>query len=92
MQAPDVADLSIPLTVTLLPALPSTWPTGSVKGARIRGGMSVDLSWADREPTRVVIRMDAGFPKRKVKVVYKGFKVGEADVMGSAGEVTISKF
>ncbi|KAH9475954.1 putative alpha-fucosidase A [Psilocybe cubensis] len=72
LQAPDVASITTPLVVTILPALPSQWANGSIRGARIRGGITVDVQWSKSKPTSVTLEVDSGpnIRTRPVQIVY----------------------
>ncbi|PPQ70422.1 hypothetical protein CVT24_013172 [Panaeolus cyanescens] len=74
IHAPDVPSLNTPLVVTLLPALPTQWSTGSVKGARIRGGISVSFAWSGGKLTRLSLQVDRNrnLIARPVQIVYGG--------------------
>ncbi|MAP94949.1 MAG: hypothetical protein CMK07_08360 [Ponticaulis sp.] len=41
--------------IELLPALPVEWPAGHVKGVHLRGGLMLDLGWADGKVTSAVL-------------------------------------
>ncbi|MGQ9525799.1 MAG: glycoside hydrolase family 95-like protein [Armatimonadota bacterium] len=62
--------------IELLPALPTSWRDGEVKGLRARGGVEIDMVWKDRLLTGVVLKAKVDgthkmrFPKgQKLKTV-----------------------
>lgn len=69
VQAQDTPTLSTPLTISLLPAIPTEWATGSIKGVRLRGGMSLDLSWNNRAVKSAVLAMDRRARAREIIVL-----------------------
>ncbi len=66
--------------LALLPALPSAWPDGHVKGLCGRGGFEVDLFWRDGRLRRVEIRSKAG---RRCLVRYKNRQIEFATEPGA---------
>jgi len=46
--------------ISLLPALPSAWPQGRVRGLRARGGLAVDMEWRGGALTRAMLTADSG--------------------------------
>ena len=47
---------SSPDGISALPALPSAWPSGSMKGIRTRTGETVDLCWKDGKVKKLTVR------------------------------------
>ncbi|WP_235549541.1 glycosyl hydrolase family 95 catalytic domain-containing protein [Paenibacillus sp. Soil766] len=63
--------------IELLPALPETWPEGSVSGFRARGGFEVGMTWAEGSLIGAEIRSLCGMPctlryrKRSIRYTLK---------------------
>ena len=58
--------------ISLLPALPAKYPTGSVTGLRARGGYEVDIFWKDGVLTKAVIKADRTKGDEIIPVRYAG--------------------
>lgn len=51
---------STPESIALLPALPTQWRDGSVKGLRARGGFIIDMTWRDGKVTKLTVTSLSG--------------------------------
>jgi alpha-L-fucosidase 2 len=64
-----IRDLEGNYVLHFLPALPSSWPNGSVKGLRARGGYEVDLVWKNGRISSFSVRSDT---QRTCRVMFGG--------------------
>lgn len=55
--------------VFLLPAIPSKWKNGEVKGFKLFGAMTMNMVWKDGKITKLLIESDED---KVIKVVFKG--------------------
>jgi alpha-L-fucosidase 2 len=73
--------------IHLLPALPSAWPDGSVRGLRARGGVELEISWSARRLTSARL---SGAPHQTVLVRLadrtKEFTFSEAGSIDLSGD------
>lgn len=90
VQAPDVASVSTPLVISILPALPSAWPSGSIVGAKIRGGLTLDLQWANSKPVSATLKAGGNVRVRPVQVVYGGKMI--SSFTPSSGDTRVLRF
>src|SRR5205823_1261089 len=72
--------------IELLPALPTAWRKGSLKGLRARGGFEVDLDWAEGKLNSATVHSLSGGPcmlRYGSKVVRITMPAGESRRLGA---------
>ena len=78
--------------IHLLPALPAAWPEGEFRGFRARGGVEVDVTWANGRATSVALRpqvagthrLRVGRGQRVASIRANGTDVAFKSVAGAA--------
>ena len=70
--------------IDILPALPTAWKNGSIKGLKAVGNFTVDIEWQNGKPTKVNITSHKGTPLR---IAAPALHAVEVKVDGKGAEV-----
>jgi alpha-L-fucosidase 2 len=62
-------------TIDVLPALPSSWPSGRIDGLRARGAFTVGTTWSDGTPREIRLTSDKGGPATLRSDMFGGGRV-----------------
>lgn len=81
----EMVAYSRPGLVELLPATPTAWGTGSVRGLGVRGGFTLDMNWANGNVTTATLHSVGGTSTR-----VKFGTWGQNVTMASGGSVTVT--
>ncbi|MFD1769221.1 glycoside hydrolase family 95 protein [Sphingobacterium suaedae] len=71
--------------IHLLPALPTAWQRGSVKGLRAPGGFEIDMDWEHGKVSRLTIRSKLGGNCR-IRLAEGTHLTGKQDLLPARGE------
>ncbi|KAG8828382.1 hypothetical protein FRC19_006480 [Serendipita sp. 401] len=89
IQAPDTQYLSETLTITLLPALPTSWSQGALRGVRVRRGLEVDMAWKAGSLTAVTLKAPRLQGGKQIKVIVKGKNLNKELLVGRGNVIKV---
>ena len=78
--------------IYVLPALPSLWQDGEIKGVKARGGFEIDMTWTDGKIEKLVVKSEKGGNCRirtATPLAGKGLKDAKGDNKNPLYEVPV---